>query len=295
MSTVPNETILSLPLGSNTAATEPEHYVRLAEAQTLISSGVNGAIQFVEVASTANPSTEMAALTGEAGSLIIVHKTEANKPDNFTIYMIDDSATGYVEAPYVIAIGGGKHAVALGGRYSYYGTTFNTRAGGALAASADTDYVRRGEWMTGKGYYAQARQTVAQSVASETQTVIVFDTQISDVVNGAAGDSYNPTTGVFTTPRAGVYMVSAKICFAPSDAGARAIGIYLDDTIYLGTPANEPPPSASLPNHQFISIPVIATAANQTITIKGFQSSGDALLTAVALEGEKSWLSIVLI
>lgn len=126
-----------------------------------------------------------------------------------------------------------------------------------------------------------------QSIPNNTNTVVTNWTEQAD-----ASGSFTPTTGVFTAPRAGYYLVTAAIGYVSSAflAGQNvAVLVYKNGSgivqasrtveVNVTTPQNAPPIAILIPAN-----------AGDTIQVAAFQNSG----SAVALSGSPTliWMSI---
>lgn len=151
------------------------------------------------------------------------------------------------------------------------GTTNNNVIGGTTPA-AGTFTTLRGNSLA----KVIADTPTAQSVANNTTT---------DVTNWAerldTGNNFTPTTGVFTAPRAGQYMVTASIQFASATFAAGqevTVIVAKNGTQHRTARFVMAAGVASIFNSPVVSA-VIDLAVNDTVTIQAYQNSGGAVNT----------------
>lgn len=121
--------------------------------------------------------------------------------------------------------------------------------------------------------------TNALSIPTGTATTVTTWTKISDRVNA----NFNATTGVFTAPVTGQYLVSAGVTFASGMVGGAGIACKVQivaNGVTLAAPAVQVPATTS------VAVAAVATAvasltAGQTIVVQAFQNSGSSVLLAV--------------
>lgn len=121
----------------------------------------------------------------------------------------------------------------------------------------------------------QANNVSAQSIANSTNTVITNWTETLD-----ANNNFNNTTGVFTAPTAGQYLVSAQAFFVAANWAANSVAIIniLQNGTAKATFSNS---FFSAVTGQNVTTPLgtfmLNCAASDTISIQVFQSSGGAV------------------
>lgn len=125
---------------------------------------------------------------------------------------------------------------------------------------------------------AMLYQNTAQSVPNAAFTAITWDTEVADTHNGHDLIT-NPTR--YTSQIAGWYEVDGQISWAPNATGRRIASIFVNGA-ELGYTRDEIVPTATAGT----SLSCKATAlvflnVNDYVEIRGFQSSGGALNTAV--------------
>lgn len=77
------------------------------------------------------------------------------------------------------------------------GRTVETVKGNADALAAIAAYANT---------YAEASRDSKQAIATETETVIIFDDEVSD-----PGGNYNAATGIYTVPSTGLYFIAGLV------------------------------------------------------------------------------------
>jgi len=71
--------------------------------------------------------------------------------------------------------------------------------------------------------YVRAERNTTQTIATETHTTVVFDSEIEDTLG-----EYNTSTGVFTATEAGVYQVSSIVQWNVGNTGAYMLAIWVN-------------------------------------------------------------------
>jgi hypothetical protein len=129
-----------------------------------------------------------------------------------------------------------------------------------LATSSVTD----SKLSVTKSAFFAFRNTSVQTIANNTLTVVVFNSEDYD-----KSSEYDNTTGRFTATVPGVYQVGAQIRLSAAGGGTTAVGVYKNGT--LMAEANRPNAVA------FESIPVscqLDLVATDFVEIKMLQNSG---------------------
>jgi hypothetical protein len=126
-----------------------------------------------------------------------------------------------------------------------------------------------------------ATNTHGQSVASSTSTTVTNWTTGFDVTS-----SFNATTGAFTVPTTGYYLVSAQIEYGSNAAGTWAATIVLNGT----TQATGVMGYNATPEAVQVTA-VLNCTSGQTITIVAFQTSGSSV--SLSTTAAQTYLSII--
>lgn len=113
-----------------------------------------------------------------------------------------------------------------------------------------------------------------QSFVTATETVItVWNNIQQDVLN-----QWNTTTGVFTANSNGLYFVAASLGFVTNGVGVRYLEVYKNTSTNMFTLSSMTNPSATNLTEVYGSR-LIRLVQNDTVTIKGAQTSGANLST----------------
>jgi len=142
---------------------------------------------------------------------------------------------------------------------------------GMISFQMSTD---RYEWYTGSTWSPMAgampyvvATSASQTLTTATDTVLT----VSDVDNRSFGTITN-SSGVFTCSKAGIYSVSFAITYATNVVGERV------NTITIGSRPSQARYNASASAFQVYTMHAVKPlTAGQTITVKGYQSSGGNL------------------
>jgi hypothetical protein len=121
--------------------------------------------------------------------------------------------------------------------------------------------------------------TNALSVPNATATTVTTWTKVSDRVNA----NFNASTGVFTAPATGQYLVSAGLSFASGMTGGSTIAIaariVANGVTVAGPPV--PVPATTTTAMGATVTAIVSLTAGQTIVVQAFQNSGAAVSLAV--------------
>lgn len=118
--------------------------------------------------------------------------------------------------------------------------------------------------------FRAARSTV-QSIPNNTPTDILFNSVNRDTVN-----SYNPSTGIYTILKSGLYNISTQVGWSANSTNGREVRAFIDGGAVIINLGYVFAPTAS-------SIAVLGNStpyylnAGQTVKINVFQNSGSAL------------------
>jgi hypothetical protein len=122
-----------------------------------------------------------------------------------------------------------------------------------------------------------AQSTNAQSIPNGSATVVTTWSELTDTAS-----AFNPTTGVFTAPQAGNYLVSAMIPFNANGSGVRNLEVRKNGS---GTYAVLDRQNGIASDGNYLKgTTIVNCAAGDTISITATQTSGGALsLQGVAI------------
>ena len=118
-----------------------------------------------------------------------------------------------------------------------------------------------------------ASRSTNQTIATSTQTKVIFDTVDSDAWN-CWDVSPNPTR--LTVPITGRYIVTANVAFQAASAGHRAINLYKNNTTELAR-SDFLPVSNSIDTHTTVTCNSISLNKGDYIELRVWQSSGSPL------------------
>jgi C1q domain len=127
-----------------------------------------------------------------------------------------------------------------------------------------------------------------QSIPNSTGTTITNWTKISDRLNS----SFNSTTGVFTAPVTGVYLISGSVQFASS---AGVIGSFynaqvLCNGVTVAQGGSTAYSTSTIQPSGSVGSVVCSLTAGQTASLRAFQQTGGAL--ALNATAASTWVSI---
>lgn len=119
----------------------------------------------------------------------------------------------------------------------------------------------------------------AQSIPNAAATTVTTWTKVSDRVNA----NFNASTGVFTAPATGQYLVSAGLTFASGMTGGSTIAIstrIIANGVTLAANPVQVPATTTVAISSTVTA-IASLTAGQTIVIQAFQNSGAAVSLAV--------------
>lgn len=130
--------------------------------------------------------------------------------------------------------------------------------------------------------------TNAQSFANNTQATVTTWVKTFDRLNA----NFNASTGVFTAPATGVYLISAGLGWTANTAAAGSGGIVIIKANGVNIARSIGLRQSTSSTQMFSNVTaVVSLTAGQTATVEGIQSTGSALtLNGAALD---NFVSIV--
>lgn len=154
-------------------------------------------------------------------------------------------------------------------------TAFTFVAGSVLTASQMNAYVSSNTQFLYGGNSTdrpafRANFGAAQSIPNITATTIVWPAELEDI-----GSGYDPTTGLYTVPRNGLWLFNARSYWAANVTGLR--GLWLEIS---GGSAGESWMNANqdTASNGRANVSIVArVTAGQQVRARGYQSSGGAL------------------
>lgn len=154
------------------------------------------------------------------------------------------------------------------------GGTIDGTAIGATTPAAGTFTTLRGNSLA----KVDASSPAVQSIPNSTSTTVTNWTENTD-----ANGNFNPVTGIFTAPRAGWYLVCAEVTYASASfaAASEATVVLIKNGATQISAARKVVDAAvvAAQSTPHFSREVLL-AANDTLEIRAFQSSGAAVNTA---------------
>jgi hypothetical protein len=242
--------------------------------QTIVSTGASSAPAWGNVSA--------AGLAAQAANTVLANATAASaSPTAFAMPSCSTSAssltwttsTGFTCNTAVNAAQLGGTTFAAPGAIG--GTTPAAGAFTTLSASANSAVF--------------STNTSAQSIPNGAFTTVTGWTAVTD-----RNSNWTASTGTFTAPRAGMYMVSAALATAAVSWGANnnlSIAVFKNGTEVAQ--ATKIIDAANGATTQGVALPsvVISCAASDALTIRVFQSQGAAV--ALGSTAVTNWVSIV--
>lgn len=137
---------------------------------------------------------------------------------------------------------------------------------------------------------AVLRQTVAQTLANNTSTVITFTTEDEDSENGH-DNSTNPSR--YTAVYAGWYWVAGAICYSTSATGARYTWLRVNGSDLNGSMSSLPTVSSADFAGVATRARLVSLVVGDYVELVGHQTSGGNLDTVISPARNQSTLSIV--
>lgn len=110
------------------------------------------------------------------------------------------------------------------------------------------------------------RDSGTQTITEDTITTVVFDAETFDL-----GSDYNTTTGEFTAPTAGLYLVAANLYVQVGENHTAAVAVYVAGSlrVTLGEYYRGSTTPGDAPNHMMISgTALINVSASDVVTVR---------------------------
>jgi len=118
----------------------------------------------------------------------------------------------------------------------------------------------------------------AQTSGGGTSLANTTWTNIGNMVVIVDSDSgLNTSTGTYTVPNAGWYIVTGGVVYNPNTTGDRAVRLTVNGNAQIGIASSGAGPDRTAP----ILSRLLYLAAGATVNVQGWQSSGGALGTVV--------------